>query len=150
MMNKMLAVMALTMTAYASTIQPVDPSFQVSPYTECNWNTTIGKHWEQGIQDRFQTGRQDKCKVKLQTPFHILSINGEGSKAQIPANVISKMESEAFTLADSIYSSFPDKKSKTSSTRINMSNIFDMITGTGSGSIVAAGLSYGKDPLGTT
>lgn len=56
----------------------------------CSWNSTIGKHWEQGIQDRFQAKKttEEKCTEKLKSPFHILTINGVGSKAQIPAYVI--------------------------------------------------------------
>ena len=94
MMNKILAVMALTMTAYASTVRSTEPiDISLSPISNgCSWKSTIGKHWEQGIQDRFQankgTNPEEKCTEKLKSPFHILTINGVGSKAQIPAYVI--------------------------------------------------------------
>lgn len=59
-------------------------------------------------------------------------------KSIIPAEIIDQMESYAYTYATSKWTGFKSKDSK-----IHMSELFQLVAGTSSGSIVAAGVSYG-------
>ena len=71
--------------------------------------------------------------------YNILSIDGGGMKSLIPAVIIEKMETYAHTYAATKWTGFPSKDKK-----IHMSELFQLVAGTSSGSIVAAGVSYGK------
>ena len=57
----------------------------------------------------------------------------------IPAEIIDNMESNAYTYAASKWTGFTSTDSK-----IHMSELFQLVAGTSSGSIVAAGVSYGS------
>ena len=57
----------------------------------------------------------------------------------IPAEIIDNMESYAYTYAASKWTGFTSTDSK-----IHMSELFQLVAGTSSGSIVAAGVSYGS------
>jgi len=57
----------------------------------------------------------------------------------IPAIIIEKMEAYAHTYAASKWTGIPSTDDK-----IHMSDLFQLVAGTSSGSIVAAGVSYGK------
>ena len=58
----------------------------------------------------------------------------------IPAEIIDNMETYAYSYAATKWTGFTSKDSK-----IHMSELFQLVAGTSSGSIVAAGVSYGKD-----
>lgn len=71
--------------------------------------------------------------------YNILSIDGGGMKSMIPAIIIENMETYAHTYAASKWTGFTSTGNK-----IHMSELFQLVAGTSSGSIVAAGVSYGK------
>ena len=57
----------------------------------------------------------------------------------IPAEIIDNMETYAYSYAATKWTGFSSKDSK-----IHMSELFQLVAGTSSGSIVAAGVSYGS------
>ena len=83
--------------------------------------------------------------------YNVLSCDGGGIRGILPAKVIEYMEVYAYEYAEKqgLADKIPLYKNyKTGETKkvVHMSLLFDMMAGTSTGSIIAAGLSYPTEP----
>ena len=72
--------------------------------------------------------------------YNLLTIDGGGIRGLIPAKVIENMEVYAWDYATTNNYQFPQFEGHDG--HFAMSSIFDMVAGTSTGSILAAGLAY--------
>ena len=92
-------------------------------------------------------------KLSFVTPYNILNIDGGGIKGIIPATCLAFFEEYAYEYAMSKNYDIPKYKNETTNEmikRMPMKDIFDMIAGTSTGSILATGLSISsgrKNPI---
>jgi len=78
------------------------------------------------------------------TPYNILSIDSASYKGYLSASFISEMESMAYEIADANKDKCPNLK-QNSEKRVPMVQIFDLITGSESGALIAGTLVTGDD-----
>lgn len=77
--------------------------------------------------------------------YNILALDGGGAKGLITAIVIQEIEKYAREYATSKNYNVPvlkDENDKEKTDRVHMTQIFDMIAGTSTGSIISAALTY--------
>lgn len=78
--------------------------------------------------------------------YNILSIDGGGIRGIIPAKIIRKMEEFAYSyVTEKNYTTFKIYSDKKGEKIIAMKDLFDMMAGTSTGSILSTGLSYPKN-----
>ena len=74
--------------------------------------------------------------------YNLLTIDGGGIRGLIPAKVILKMEEYAWDYATNEAQNYEFPKFEGHDGHFAMSSLFDMVAGTSTGSILAAGLAY--------